>query len=341
MKKLKMAIVGAGHWGENHIIIYKDHPNVELVAICDLNISRASEVANRFGIENVYNSVNEMLKSCDFDAVAIVTPDFAHAETAIACANAKKHMLIEKPLATTRKDVLEMVDAFQKNNVRVMIDFHNRWNPPFQAAKQAIDNGELGDPYSAYYRLNDQKWVATEMLSWASKSSILWFLGSHSLDTLKWLFDDEVERVYAVSREGVLKSKGLDTIDMYLTTIEFKRGGIAHMENGWITPNASPNVNDIKFSLLGTKGMVAIDGSSHTLLQQYTDTKMHVPDILVQNYVFGKAIGFAYQSINHFIDKMISGENFALEYKDAAKTSLALLAVMESAKQGKPITVEY
>ncbi|NSW89202.1 MAG: hypothetical protein HPY74_00730 [Firmicutes bacterium] len=63
-----------------------------------------------------------------------------------------------------------------------------------------------------------------------------------------------MERVYSVSREGVLKGLGVDTIDVYLTTIEFKHGGIAQMENGWITPNGNTNINDIKFNILGTKG---------------------------------------------------------------------------------------
>lgn len=66
------------------------------------------------------------------------------------------------------------------------------------------------------------KWVATDMLSWAAKSSILWFLGSHSLDSLRWLVDSEAKRVYSVKREGLLKERGVDVPDIYLTTIEFE-----------------------------------------------------------------------------------------------------------------------
>ena len=117
-------------------------------------------------------------------------------------------------------------------------------------AHQAVERGDLGELYSAYIRLNDIKWVATDMLPWAAKSSILWFLGSHSLDTLRWFFNDEVARVYSVSRDGVLKGKGVDTVDEYLTTIEFKNGGIAQMENGWITPDANPCVNAVSYTHL-------------------------------------------------------------------------------------------
>ena len=240
MSKLKFAIIGAGVWGETHAYLYKEHPDVELTAVCDVNMGRARELATKFDVPNVFDNHQEMLRKADIDAVAIVTPDFAHGKIGVDCANAGKHMLIEKPLATTREDVEALVEAAERNNVRVMVDLHNRWSPPFAVAKQSLDSGELGDPVSAYMRLNDIKWVATDMLPWAAKSSILWFLGSHSVDTLRWFFNDEVDQVYSVSSAGVLKKLGVDTEDIYQTILQFKNGGIATMENGWITPNTHP-----------------------------------------------------------------------------------------------------
>lgn len=340
MNKVKMAIVGAGIWGENHARIYNAHPFAETVALCDMNLERAKEVAARLNIPQVYSDYNEMFEKSGCDAVAVVTPDFLHADVTVAAAEHKKHVLIEKPLATTAEDVHRMVKAIRENNVRAMVDLHNRWSPPFNAAHEAIQRGDLGEVYSAYIRLNDIKWVATDMLRWASKSSILWFLGSHSLDTLRWMFNDEVKRVYSVSRSGLLKSQGVDTVDEYLTTIEFRNGGIAQMENGWITPNANPCVNDIKFNVLGTKGMIALDVSNHNLIQMYTDDKVTVPDVLVQNHIFGNPKGFAFESIRSFVDCLLTGEPFHVSLEDAANTSLAILAIMESAEKRMPVDVE-
>lgn len=339
--KLKMAIVGAGIWGENHARIYQSHPFAEVVAICDMNYDKAKAMGEKLGVDKVYNDYNDMFRSSDCDAVAIVTPDFAHADAAVAAANHKKSILIEKPLATTRDDIFRIVEAVEANKVRAMVDLHNRWSPPFNAAHQAIERGDLGEIYSAYMRLNDVKWVATDMLPWAAESSILWFLGSHSLDTLRWFFQDDVKRVYCVSRDGILKSQGIDTVDEYLTTLEFKKGGIAQMENGWITPNANPCLNDIKFSVLGTKGMITIDASNHNLIQQYTDNKVLVPDVIVQNSVFGKPKGFAFESIRSFVDSIMDGSEFPVTIYDAANTSLAILSIMESAKTRMPIEVQY
>ena len=341
MEKLKMAIVGAGIWGENHARIYKAHPFAEIVAICDMNLKKAEDVAHRVGIAKVYEDYKQMFDESGCNAVAIVTPDFLHGDIAVAAAEHGKHILIEKPLATTRGDVMNILKAVRANNVRAMVDLHNRWSPPFNAAKQAVDKGDLGEVYSGYFRLNDVKWVATDMLPWAAKSSILWFLGSHSVDTLSWLMNSTIKRVYAVSREGLLKVLGVDTVDEYLTTLEFENGCIAQMENGWITPNANPCLNDIKCNLLGTKGMVAIDASNHNLVQLYTDEKVVVPDTIVQNSIFGQPKGFAFESIRSFVDCLLSGEPFHVSLEDAARASLVILAIMDSAKVRMPVEVDY
>ena len=341
MQPFNIAIIGAGVWGDTHAAIYREHPLVNPVAICDLNEARARALAEKYGLQKVYTDVDTLLKDGGFDAVSIVTPDHLHADVAVKCAEAGKHMLIEKPLATTREDVFRIVDAAKKHHVRVMVDLHNRWSPPFAEACQRIRKGDLGTLRNAYFRLNDIKWVATDMLPWAARSSILWFLGSHSFDTLQWLFNDRVTRVYTASCRGVLDALNVPTEDVFLSTLEFSGGGIAQMENGWITPNANPCVNDIKCNLCGDKGMIVIDASNHNLIQFYSDDKVEVPDVIVRNQIHGRVKGFAYESIRSFVDKLASGDPFTVSLEDAARTSIAILAIMESAKSRMPVEVDY
>lgn len=342
MEKIRMGIVGAGTWGRTHAYIYKEHIGAEPVAICDFDVARAQAIADEFSIPQVYSDYREMAKNPDIDAVAIVTPDFAHADIACCFAEHKKDLLIEKPLATTRADIDRICEAVKRNGVRCMVDLHNRWNAPFNTAKQEIESGKLGEPYTAYIRHSDVKWVATDMLKWASKSSILWFLGSHSLDSVRWLFNDEVKRVYSVKREGILKAEGVDTPDIFLTTIEFEKGGIAHMENGWVTPNGNTNINDFRCSVLCTKGMISLDLSSHNLISMVDEQKAYTPDILVQNFVFGRCKGLSYESIRDYIDRLLDGKPFRVTMEDARRTAIALLAIHESAeKGGVPIEVQY
>ena len=339
--KLRMALIGCGTWGQSHAKLYYEDPRVELAAVCDIVPEKAAAAAKitRLRPDQAYTDYRKMLDEVSCDAVAVVTPDFAHAEYVIECAKRGRHVLIEKPLATAKADADAMMKAIREHKVRAMVDFHNRWNPPFALMKAQILAGEIGTPYSGYLRLNDQQWVATRMLSWAAKSSILWFLGSHATDTLRWLFEDEVDTVYAVSRSGILKELGVDTVDMYQYTYTFRNGCIAQVENGWITPNSNLGVNDFKCNILGTKGMYNLDLSNHNLIQRYGDAAA-TPDILVNNFVRETAAGFAYQSIRHFVDCMISGEPFYVSMEDAYNNTITLLHVFESARLGRPVKVE-
>ena len=117
-----MGIVGAGTWGRTHASIYAEHLFADPVAICDMNEARAREIADEFGIRKVYTDYHDMAADEEIDAVAIVTPDFAHADIACAMADAKKDILIEKPLATTKEDIARICEAVERNGVRCMVD---------------------------------------------------------------------------------------------------------------------------------------------------------------------------------------------------------------------------
>lgn len=341
MEKIKIGVVGAGVWGATHAAIYDEHPMAEFVAICDKDVARAQAIADQYGIKEVYSDYHEMAEKSSCDAVAVVTPDFLHADIAVAFANAKKHLLIEKPLATNVPDIERIVEAVERNGVRCMVDLHNRWSAAFNVAWQQINAGKIGTPVSAYIRHNDIKWVATDMLKWSANSSILWFLGSHSLDTLRWLFNDDVKRVYSVKKEGVLKELGVDVPDMYLTTLEFSKGAIAHMENGWITPNGNTNVNDFRCSVLGDKGQVNLDLSSHNMISMVDEDKAYTPDVLVTHRVFDRCKGLSYESIRDFVDRLVDGKEFRVTLEDARRGALTILAIMESANTGMPVDVKF
>ena len=98
MNELRMGIVGAGIWGETHASIYNEHPFAQTVAICDKDKAKAEALAAKFGIKEVYTDYKEMAEKSSCDAIAIVTPDFLHADIAIACANAKKDFIDKRTI---------------------------------------------------------------------------------------------------------------------------------------------------------------------------------------------------------------------------------------------------
>jgi predicted dehydrogenase len=340
-RKVRFGVIGTGLWGEVHAEIYSSHPFAELAAVCDRDPERAEEIGRRYGAGRVYTKFQELVADPEIDAVAVVTPDFAHREPIVAAARAGKHVITEKPLATTLEDAEAVAEAVRAAGTRFMVDFHTRWNPPIVIARRDIEDGTLGTIVSAYFRLNDTISVPTEMLAWAATSSILWFLGSHTVDTLRYLFQDEVDTVYAVSRELVLKGRGIDVPDLYQAILRFRSGIVATIENHWIIPNTHPSVNDIKVNILGSAGMFNMDLTNNQMIERYLEDRSDHPDCLVKPRIRSKHVGFAYESIRDFVECLALDKEPQVGLEDGLNVTRVILAIMESARKGTVVPVRY
>jgi len=341
VEKIGFGLIGTGLWGETHARTYASSPHVELKAVCDLREDRAKEISGKYGAKDYYSDYRKLLERDDISAVSIATPDFAHTEIAVAAAKAGKHILIEKPLATSVEDCEKILAAVEEaKDIKFMVDFHNRWNPPFVNAKTAIERGELGKPMLIYIRLSDTIFVPTGMLSWASKSEVVWFVGSHAVDLTRWLLGDEVRKVYAVSRSEVLKGKGVDTPDFYEAILEFKNGGVATVENCWILPDSLPTVIDFKCQIIGSEGAVYMDMSGHRTIQKYTKEHVSYPDVLGSfSTVPGRPMGFTIESIRHFVDCVVNDKEPMVTGEDGLAATRIISAIQESSKKGEPVSL--
>jgi predicted dehydrogenase len=340
MEQVGFGVIGTGIVGGAwHAHVYSRMPKSKLVAVCDLNEQRAQETAQKYGVKKVFTDYRQLLADPEVKAVSIATPDFAHREIAVAAAEAGKHILVEKPLATSVEDAEAMVNAAKKAGVKLAVDFHNRVSPPFANAKQSIVSGELGKPAYIYARLSNTTFVATKMLPWASKSSALWFLASHTMDLAHWLLADEPKRVYAVSRSGILKEMGVDTQDFHVAIVEFKGGAVATLENAWILPETEPMVFNFKFELLGSKGSIYVNTSDNRTVEQYTTKSASLPDVL--GITFGgdspRMSGFVLESIARFVDAVTDNQPVLASGEDGLVVTRVLSAITESAKAGHPI----
>lgn len=347
-EKTGFGIIGLGVWGETHLKAYASSPEINLACICDKNRQLLDERAAQFKVPSTTTDYRELLARDDIKAVSIVTPDFLHREVAVAAAEAGKHVLIEKPMATTVEDCQAIMDAADANGVYLMVDFHNRFNASFIALKNAIAAGQMGDPQMISLRLNDTIYVPTQMLSWSAQSSVLWFLGSHAVDLVRWLFDDEVVRVYSVARSKILKDRGIDTPDYYHTICELSRGGVAHIENCWVMSEAYPTVCDFKCEFIGSEGTAVFNIVASDTVEFYSDHQLRpfakspgvmFPDTNVAMDCHGKPVGFGIESILYFARCVITNEEPEIGPLDGLMNTKVLIAAEQSSKTGEPVGI--
>lgn len=338
MDTIGFGLIGTGFWGALHSRVYRETAGVKLLGVTDLVGTRAQVIAKEHGA-TPYADYHDLLNDDRIKAVSIVTPDFAHTEIALAAAQAGKHILCEKPLAMAVGEAQQIVAAAERAGVKLMVDFHARWSTPFYKAWEAIRQGKIGEPQHVFFRLSDRIAVPTEILPWPDKTTVMWYNGSHSIDTLRWLLDDEVKRVYAVATSNVLLDMGIDTPDFYLTTLQFRKGATAVMENSWIMPNSMPIIIDLKLELVGTRGAIYSDASHNRTLETYTDDAVSYPDIFVMPTVYDRQQGFAADSIRHFIDCVVDDKQPAVTGQDGLEVTKVICAIEESVRTGLPVDV--
>jgi len=249
---LNVALVGCGIFGEIHAATYRDFEHANLVAVCDIDESRAKGFARKYG-GRATTSVEGIAADPDVQAVSVATPDFAHREVCEAIVAAGKHLLVEKPLATTVADARAICRAVEKAGVLGMVDFHNRYHPGLVPIKQRLDAGDMGRPLMLYARLSDRLEVATEWFGWSGRSGPEWFLGSHLADLACWLMGAYPTRVYAQGRKDVLRKRGIGCYDAVQMSLTFPEG-FATLETSWIVPQEWPMLVDFVVSLQATEG---------------------------------------------------------------------------------------
>lgn len=332
MAQLRTGVIGLGTFGQWHVRAYSELENAKLVAVADVDQEKARTLSQRYGVE-AYDDYQLLLQRDDIDAVSVVLPDHLHKQACVAAAQAGKHILVEKPLATSVADAEVILQAVEDGGVRLMVDFANRWNPPFLHARQAIASGELGEPLYMYLKLNDTLAVPTQMLRWSAHSSAAWFLGSHCVDLVRWLLADEVGQLRAISRSRILQARGIDTADFYQVVLEFSSGAVVNLENSWVLPTANPTVFEFSADIVGSQGRVTIDTAQHGCMRKITNT-LEYPDVLMFNEVDGKLAGFGMRPIAHFLACLQNGQQFEVTPADALEAVRLVEAIEQSAAAG-------
>ena len=352
MKKLRIAMIGAGNIANTHLEAYAHIENAEIAAICDINPKRLAETADRFGITNRYASVDEMLASeKNLDAADVCVWNCNHAECAIKALNAGLHTLCEKPMAYNAKQAEEMLEASKKTGKLLMIGFVLRFFDETKIAKDFIDKDYLGEIYfteALYVRRhgNPGGWFSNKELSGGGP---IIDLGVHVIDQTRYLMGNpKPVSVYAASykklgRRDYLKThvgwSPKDASPSDPDTVEDFATAIIRYDNGATTLlKTSYSLNGLEDGskrLFGTKG--GMDLSSGVKI--YTEMNDFLADVKIETERYKSGEDGFTAEMRHFVECALGNCECMAPAEDGIEIMKILDAIYESARTGHEVVL--
>ncbi|HEU4699519.1 MAG TPA: Gfo/Idh/MocA family oxidoreductase [Gemmatimonadales bacterium] len=215
MSDLKVGIVGGGAIAQvAHLPVLKKLKGTDVRAVCDTDLPKARALANRFGVPNAFDDIEDLLDSEELDAVVLCTPNHLHESHILAALSAGLHVLVEKPLATTTASVQKVIRAAEKKDRVVMVGLNHRYRHDVQLVRSFVQSGELGTIDSVRGSWHVFR-PSRSQLGWRTRRELsgggaMLDLGLTVLDLMLWLAGNpEPARVSAVL-EGGGKERGVE-----------------------------------------------------------------------------------------------------------------------------------
>jgi UDP-N-acetyl-2-amino-2-deoxyglucuronate dehydrogenase len=259
MSKIKFAVIGCGHIGKRHAEMINRNDECELVALID--VKQKSELGiDQYSIP-FFNSLEEFFASgIECDVINIATPNGFHAEQALICLDAKKHIVVEKPMALTRQEAEKVIFKALNLHKQVFAVMQNRYSPPSVWIKELIESGKLGEIYMVQlncYWNRDDRYYKND--SWHGKNELdggtLFTQFSHFIDIMYWLFGD-IQNIQA--RFNDFNHAALtDFEDSGFVSFDFVKGGMGALN--YSTSIWNQNLES-SMTIIAENGSVKIGG---------------------------------------------------------------------------------
>lgn len=311
----KIAVVGCGHWGKNHVRNYSELG--ALAAVCDPREEIARQFSEQYDVPA--KSFDSVLADDDVDGVALCTPAELHAEMAIAAFGRGKNVFVEKPIALSLSDAETMIEASERANRVLMVGHILRYHPAFIALEEFVRSGGIGDLRYAYsHRASLGKFRTEENAGWS--------FAPHDVSMLLALFGEEPSEVNGTGQDYV--TPGVD--DFNRMDLRFSGGRTAHIFASWLHP-----FKEHRLTVVGESGMAVFEDSAQgtnklRLYKHEIDNSGPVPvphkvDFLPIPY--GDAEPLKSQ-LKHFVECIETGSTPRTDGREAMRVLRALLSGM-------------
>lgn len=253
---IRVALLGSGYVQEFHARAVHEYPSAELVAVANWREQSANALAERYAIPRVTADWNEIVEATDVDAAVVATPNALHAPQSVALLRAGKHVIVEKPMATSVAECDEMIGASRASGAFLMVAHCWRFRDEVRAMRERVASGELGEVvktrgYGAHATWGPEGWFVDPALA---GGGALVDMGVHAIDTARFLLGDPTpNRVCAAigTRYGTYQ---VDDDGVLLIT--WSNGTNSVVESGWWQPRVGGLEADTE--VYGTKGYARI-----------------------------------------------------------------------------------
>jgi len=332
MQKIKVGVIGCGSIAKHrHLPEYFGNEHVEIIAVCDMVTERANEMAKKYNAKS-YKNYEELLADSDIDAVSVCTSNHLHAKVSIAGLNAGKHVLCEKPMATSSEEAEEMIEAARKNNKKLMIAHNQRFVTSHQKAKQLIEKGEIGKIYSfrtAFGHGGPEGWSADGKESWFFRKKEAFIgamgdLGVHKTDLLRFLLGEEIVEVGAFVETSAKENADVD--DTAVCILRTESGIIGTLAASWSYVVKEDNSTII----YGEKAIMRLeDDPAFSLIVQYKNGENVKYELGgIQTNEEGKQTDS--QVIKQFVQAILNDTEPPITGEEGKKSLQVILAALQS-----------
>ncbi len=337
---IRFALVGCGRIASKHVeAIKQNNSKASLVAVCDIDISKAQAIGSNEHIP-YYTNFNEMIeKHPEIDVVSILTESGNHAKHAIEIVSKhKKHIVVEKPMALKLSDADDMIRVCDEQGVKLFVVKQNRFNLPVIELRKALEEGKFGKLVMGTVRVrwsrNQQYYDADSWRgTWALDGGVFTNQASHHIDLLEWMLGEPVS-VFAKSRTALVD---IETEDTGVAVITFANGAIGIVE---ATTAVRPKDLEGSLSILGEKGSVVIGGFAVNDLQTWnfidnTESKTST-EIPPNVYGFGHA-----RYIENVCDNLQHNQKALVDGLEGRKSLELINAIYESIETGNEVFLKF
>ncbi len=225
MGKIKIGIIGCGHWGPNYIRVFQKIRGVSVEYVCDLDKKKLRLVKNKYPSVNITNNVKEILDSNSLDAVVIATPAKTHYSLTKQALIRGKHVLVEKPLAVGVREANELIDLSKKYKCVLMPGHIFEYHDGIKEIKKYISQEDLGKIYYMYSRRTNLGPIRNDV-------NTIWDLALHDISIFNFLLDAIPIKV---SANGFCYLRG-NIEDVGFVTLYYPKGIVSHIHVSWLDP---------------------------------------------------------------------------------------------------------